>query len=125
MMAEDMATFNKLFKDNPNNDENVREAYRFAFGDYKTWTRTINYYRCTTMNMSEDFLKNNKDKYKIKVRTLQIFGTADFALSVEAAKDSAVWVEDHRLELLEGVSHWVQEQEPEKVNSLIEKFLDT
>ena len=69
-------------------------------------------------------MKNNKDKFNIKVRTLQIFGTADTALSVAAAKDSAAWVEDHRLELLEGVSHWVQEQDPEKVNSIMESFLE-
>ena len=31
---------------------------------------------------------------------------------------------DGRLELLEGVSHWVQEEAPEKVNSLISNFLD-
>eukprot|EP00090_Calanus_glacialis_P006426 TRINITY_DN15009_c0_g1_i1.p1 TRINITY_DN15009_c0_g1~~TRINITY_DN15009_c0_g1_i1.p1 ORF type:complete len:340 (-),score=66.59 TRINITY_DN15009_c0_g1_i1:155-1174(-) len=125
MMAEDMASFNRLFKDNPNNDEKVKEAYRFAFRDYKTWNSTINIYRCTTMKMWGDFFKANKDKFKIKVRTLHIFGTADTALSVAAAKDSAAFVEDYRLELLEGVSHWVQEQEPEKVNSLIEKFLET
>jgi len=125
MMAEDMAAFNRLFKDNPNNDETVKEAYRFAFRDYKTWNRTINIYRCTTMKMWSEFFKQNKDKFKIKVRTLHIFGTADTALSVAAAKDSAAWVDDYRLELLEGVSHWVQEQEPEKVNSLIGEFLET
>jgi len=123
MMAEDMASFNKLFKDNPNNDEEVMEAYRFAFRDFTTWNRSINYYRCTTMKKFENFLKDNKSKFKIKVRTLQIFGAADTALSVSAAKDSAAWVEDHRLELLEGVSHWVQEQEPDKVNQLIESFI--
>jgi len=123
MMAEDMASFSRLFKDNPNNDDDIIEAYKFAFRDFKTWNRTINYYRCTTMKIFENFLKENKEKFKIPVRTLQIFGTADTALSVAAAKDSIDWVEDHKLELLEGVSHWVQEQEPEKVNSLIENFL--
>jgi len=124
MMAEDMASFTRLFKDNPNNDDAVKEAYKFAFRDYATWNRTINYYRCTTMKIFEDFIKDNKSKFKIKVRTLQIFGAADTALSVAAAKDSAAWVEDHKLELLEGVSHWVQEQEPDKVNTLIEKFIE-
>jgi len=124
MMAEDMAAFNRLFKDNPNNDDEVKEAYRFAFRDYKTWNRTINYYRCTTTNRNDQFMKDNADKFKINVRTLQIFGTADTALSVAAAKGSSAWVEDHKLELLDGVSHWVQEQAPEKVNNLIENFLE-
>ena len=40
-----------------------------------------------------------------------------------AGQDSAAWVEDYQLELLEGVSHWVQEQEPDTVNKLIENFI--
>ena len=40
-----------------------------------------------------------------------------------AGQDSAAWVEDYQLELLEGVSHWVQEQEPDTVNRLIENFI--
>ena len=31
MMADDMKGFDGMFKDNPNNDEAVKEAYRYAF----------------------------------------------------------------------------------------------
>ena len=124
MMADDMKSFDILFKDNPNNDDEIKEAYRYAFRDFTTWNRTINYYRCTTKNISQSkFGSYEDDKWNIKVRTLQIFGTGDTAISVEPAKESARWVPDYTLELLDGVSHWVQEQEPEKVNQLIEKFL--
>ena len=128
MLADDIASFNALFKDNPNNDDEVKEAYRFAFKDYKTWNRSINYYRCTTYKKTSDLFGSNEGseqqkRWKIKVRTLHIFGAADTAISVEPAKESAKWVDDYQLELLEGVSHWVQEQEPAKVNSLIEKFI--
>jgi len=99
------------------------EAYKYAFKDYTTWNRALNYYRMTTTEMFETFLANTKDKFHIDVKTLQIFGTADKALSVSAAKDSAAYLKNGRLELLEGVSHWVQEEEPDRVNSLIEKFL--
>jgi len=127
MLADDIRSFDALFKDNPNNDEEVKEAYRFAFKDFKTWNRSINYYRCTTYNRTNEFLGwrggSDQSRWKIKVRTLHIFGTADTAISVEPAKASAKWVEDYQLELLDGVSHWVQEQEPAKVNSLIENFI--
>ena len=57
------------------------------------------------------------------LRTLHIFGAADTAISVGPAKSSAAWVEDYSLELLEGVSHWVQEEEPTRVNTLIQNFI--
>ena len=64
MMVDDMRVFNRLFKDNPNNDDEVKEAYRYAFKDFTTWNRTINYYRCTTYNNSLELLesKENADK---------------------------------------------------------------
>ena len=40
----------------------------------------------TTTKKFKEFLTINKDRFKIGVRTLQIFGTADTALSVDAAK---------------------------------------
>ena len=58
-----------------------------------------------------------------QVRTLHIFGTADVAFTVKTAEDTGDWVEDYQLELVEGASHFVQEHEPEKVNKLIEKFI--
>merc|ERR1712025_591618 len=110
-------------------DEAVIEAYKYTFRDYETWNRTINYYRCLTYCKSSVILDESDKRWKIKVRTLHIlskypiFGTADMAIEVEPAKEIAEWVDDYTLELLEGVSHWVQEQEPANVNDLIENFI--
>ena len=125
MLSEDMKAFDTMFEDNPNNDEAVIEAYKYAFRDYETWNRTINYYRCLTYCKSSVILDESDKRWKIKVRTLHIFGTADMAIEVEPAKETAEWVDDYTLELLEGVSHWVQEQEPAKVNDLIENLIST
>lgn len=122
LMGDDIKAFDELFKGNKNNDNEVKEAYKYAFRDYKTWNRTINYYRATTSSKTQELLKPS-DKWKIKVRTLHIFGAADTAISVSPAKSSAAWVEDYSLELLEGVSHWVQEEEPTRVNTLIQNFI--
>ena len=59
----------------------------------------------------------------IRVRTLQIFGTGDKYLTLRAAEDSAKYVQDHQLQLMDGVSHWVQQEEPERVNAIIADFL--
>ena len=116
-----------MFEDNQNNDEAVIEAYKFAFRYYETWNRTINYYRSNhqLLQMLDCILKFKvrTQGSKIKVHTLNIFGTADMAIEVEPAKEIAEWVDDYTLVLLEGVSHWVQEQEPAKVNDLIENFI--
>merc|ERR1712079_603190 len=91
-----------MFKDNPNNDEAVKEAYRYAFRDYKTWNRTINYYRCTTYRNTTELMRPEGGRWNISVRTLHIFGAADTAISVQPAKDSAAWVEDYLLSCWRG-----------------------
>ena len=67
MLCYDMICFSKLFKD-VNNDEETLEAYKYAFKDYTAWNRPLNYYRMTTTKKFTDFLKNNKDRFKIGVR---------------------------------------------------------
>ena len=66
-MGDDIKSFDALFKENKNNDEEVKEAYRYAFRDYKTWNRTINYYRATTFSKTQELLRPS-DKWRIKVR---------------------------------------------------------
>lgn len=123
-MAEDMAFFKRIFRDaGLHEDTEMLEAYKYAFRDYKTWNRTINYYRCA---VKEEEKYNNLYKSQlsdVKPRTLCIFGTADKALSVNAAQQSSKYAKDFKLELIEGVSHWVQQEVPDKVNSLIEQFI--
>jgi len=123
MMSEDMAVFKKVFKGKLGEDEDKIEAYKYAFKDFTTWNRTINYYRMTNTEEFMTFILKNKENFYIDVKTLQIFGTADTALTVAAAKDSAPYLKNGRLELLEGVSHWVQEEEPDRVNMLMAEFL--
>ena len=86
----------------------------------------MNLYRASFTQKTIKFWAQPETRSKIRnirVRTLQIFGTADKYLAVRAAQDSAQYVRDHRLELLPGVSHWVQQEQPERVNSIMEDFL--
>ena len=68
-MGDDIKAFDALFRDNKNNDEEVKEAYRYAFRDFKTWNRTINYYRATTSSKTQELLRPS-DKWRIKVRSV-------------------------------------------------------
>ena len=47
LMSDDIRSFDMIFDENERNDEEVKEVYRYAYRDYKTWNRTINYYRAS------------------------------------------------------------------------------
>ena len=52
-----------------------------------------------------------------------VWGTKDGALDAKMAELSAGYVEDYTLKYVEGASHWVQQDDPARVNSLIREFL--
>jgi len=124
-MSEDFSFLSTCLSDaNLSDHQEVVEAYKFAFREYQTWNRAINYYRCALSLQGRDWSESLQPKMRnISVRTLNIFGTEDKYLSVEAARDSREYVVDHRLELIEGASHWVQQEVPDTVNRLIEGFI--
>ena len=58
------------------------------------------------------------------VPMMLLWGTRDGALSKEMAPLCAEHASDFRLEYIDGASHWVQQDEPQKVNILIQDFLN-
>ncbi|MGW4482247.1 alpha/beta fold hydrolase [Amycolatopsis sp. NPDC004368] len=61
---------------------------------------------------------------KIDVPTLYVWSTEDVAFGSTAAFDTANWVTGpYRFEMLEDVSHWVAEEAPEALTSLIVEHL--
>ncbi|XP_023321986.1 epoxide hydrolase 1 [Eurytemora carolleeae] len=123
-LSSDMTFFYGLLRDaGLHKDEELVEAYKFAFNDFKTWNRTINYYRASARPGSQARKNIYRQMKNIEVPVLQIFGTGDKYLSVGAAQASAKFCTNLTTELLPGVSHWVQQQEPERVNSLINQFI--
>ena len=59
----------------------------------------------------------------IETPTLLIWGTADTALGVELAAETDAYVSPLTTRFLPGVSHWVQQEAPERVNALLEAWL--
>ena len=53
-----------------------------------------------------------------------IWGTYDGFLEKEMASMTADYVTDYTIHYIEGVSHWVQQEEPELVNKYIHDFLN-
>jgi anti-anti-sigma factor len=60
---------------------------------------------------------------KIAIPTLMIWGEADVALGKETTYGTERYVDRLRLQYLPGVSHWVQQDAPERVNAVLRSFL--
>jgi pimeloyl-ACP methyl ester carboxylesterase len=60
---------------------------------------------------------------RIEAPTLVIWGEADTALGAELAEPEPDWVPNARVVRLPEASHWVQHDEPERVNELLIEFL--
>lgn len=59
----------------------------------------------------------------IDVPTLMLWGERDVALGKETTYGTQRYVRDLDLQYLPNVSHWAQQEAPERVNELIERFL--
>jgi pimeloyl-ACP methyl ester carboxylesterase len=78
-------------------------------------TAMINYYRANTKLLG----RWNAASPMIEVPTLMIWGEEDAALCIENTEGYDDLVSDFTLHRLPGVSHWVQQEAPEKVNDLL------
>jgi pimeloyl-ACP methyl ester carboxylesterase len=61
----------------------------------------------------------------IDTPTLMIWGERDVALGVETTHGTDRYVSDLTLRMLPGVSHWVQQDDPEQVNEILAGWLSS
>jgi epoxide hydrolase 4 len=100
----------------------ILEAYRANAALPGALTAMISYYRAATRGT--DFARYRRDVVKpIEVPTLMIWGEADTALGVELTDNYEGLVSALTLKRLPDVSHWVQQEAPEKVNVILEEWL--
>ena len=59
----------------------------------------------------------------IETPTLIVWGEEDTALGIELLDGTDAYVRDLTIERLPGVSHWVQQEAPEKVNAILKGWL--
>jgi len=82
-------------------------------------TAMINYYRANFVQIGRD-----QPSPRIDVPTLMIWGEQDAALGIEMTEGYEPYVADFTLQRLPNVSHWVQQEAPEKVNQLMREWLE-
>jgi pimeloyl-ACP methyl ester carboxylesterase len=93
------------------------EAYRRAFEQPGALHAMINYYRAMLRPAGGVPLR------RIQAPVLVLWGDRDPYLGRRLAKPSRKWVPHARVEILEGVGHFVQHEQPELLNRRIVDFL--
>jgi epoxide hydrolase 4 len=83
-------------------------------------TAMLNYYRALVR--LPDFGATGDGR--VDIPTLMIWGEEDAALNIHCTEGTEAWVDDFTLNRLPGVSHWVQQEAPEKVNAILAEWLD-
>jgi len=109
------------------------EAWKYTFQQPGALTGPINYYRANIGRLppkeSLGPAEVNVGSKKVLPRgivqppTLIIWGTNDIALETELAHASLQYCQKGMLRLIEGASHWIQQDRPELSNQFIRDFL--
>ena len=128
LSAWDFAMFETWFHTDPFGVRNKKsftaedvEAYKYVYSEYGARTAPINYYRANFMGGD---LKSSMVG-TISVPSLLIWGDNDaiFDPSVVDGHDGSV-VTDLTVRRIQDCSHWVQNDNPERVNQHMREFLE-
>jgi pimeloyl-ACP methyl ester carboxylesterase len=93
------------------------EPYVEVLSEPGAMQAALNWYRAADITLVEGL-------GPITMPTLYVWSTEDVALGREGAEATAAHVEGpYRFEVLEGVSHWIAEQAPERTNELLLEHL--
>jgi pimeloyl-ACP methyl ester carboxylesterase len=96
----------------------VLQHYRSLAARPGALTAMINYYRANFA-----LLARPGPTPTIGVPTLMIWGEEDTALGLELTEGYGPYVRDFTLKRLPGVSHWVQQEAPDRVNAALVAWL--
>lgn len=105
-----------------------RALYRAAWSRPGALTGGLNYYRAAGMGEQVQFgqppeAQERMRSMRVEVPTLVIWGGDDNFLLPGLTRGLEQWVPDVRVEILDGAGHWVPQERPEEVSSLIRGFL--
>ena len=98
----------------------VLDVYAAAASRPGALTGMINYYRALLRHRDTLDLGDGR----IDIPTLMVWGEEDAALGIGCTVGTEAWVPGLELHRLPGVSHWVQQEAPEKVNAIMTDWLD-
>ena len=94
------------------------EQYKTAWSQSDALTAMLNWYRAIRRGSLRQVPET-----KIKVPVRIIWGLGDQFLSPMLAKESMSFCEEVNLAFVGGATHWIQHEQPEIVNRLIDQFI--
>jgi len=95
------------------------QAYRDAAAKPGALTAMINYYR----GIFSSLFSEPRQWGILDIPTLTIWGEEDTALGKELTYGTEAYVRDWQIKYIPNCSHWVQQEQPELVNTYIREFL--
>lgn len=111
--------FSNMACDQSNFPDEALEVFAKAAMRPGSLSAMINYYRALLRHGDSINLGNGN----IDAPTLMIWGEEDSALNINCTQGTQQWVPNLELHRLPGVSHWVQQEAPEKVNAILREWL--
>ena len=96
------------------------EHYKEAWAKEGALTAMLNWYRAALLRPSN--LTLGPEASRVKVPALLIWGKHDQFVCETMATESLQYCDDGRLEMFDGATHWIQHEEPARVNNLLSKF---
>lgn len=94
------------------------DHYRRAWSEPGAITSMVHWYRAALRHPPRPMADP-----RVRVPTLILWGARDHFLARDLAERSLALCDAGRLEWFEGATHWVQHEEPERVNRLLIDFL--
>jgi pimeloyl-ACP methyl ester carboxylesterase len=96
------------------------EQYKESWSKKRALTAMLNWYRAALLRPSKFAL--DSEASRVKVPALVIWGKNDQFAGEAMAQESLQYCDDGQLEIFETAAHWVQHEEPARVNSLLSQF---
>lgn len=121
MRRNDFAALERSMRESANPDSFADEdfdEYRKGWAKKGALTGMLNWYRAAVR-----WSKVPERGPWVTTPTLLIWGEQDKFLRAKLAEDSVAHCERGRLEMLPDATHWVQHDEPDRVNRLLRRFL--
>lgn len=100
--------------------DELLDLYRASAAEPGAVKAMVSYYRAALR-----YPTRRPHSLLIDTKTLLIWGEEDTALGKELAEGTRAMVKDLTLEYIPRCSHWVQQEQPEKVNAILERWLTT
>jgi len=100
----------------------VTAIYQEAMSKPGAMTASLNYYRQLFRRLPPPATRENTH---VSAPTLLIWGEQDIALGIELTYNLEPWVDHIEVKYLPDSGHWVQQEQPDKVNQLMLDFLQS